>query len=95
MAFITFHEVRAQKIRKEVGTSNALNTALFPLFLTEDLTQKKKCVIKILSLNYCFYKTSTYEDEEKKNQAKILVTDNLIDIIEPFVSVDNLLFKGL
>lgn len=56
---------------------------------------EKKCVIKILSLNYCFYKTSTYEDEEKKNQAKILVSDNLIDIIEPFVSVDNLLFKGL
>lgn len=92
MAFITFHEVRAQKIRKEVGTSNALNTALFQLFLTEDLTQKKN---EILSLNYCFYKTSTYEDEEKKNQAKILVSDNLIDIIEPFVSVDNLLFKGL
>lgn len=92
MAFITFHEVRAQKIRKEVGTSNALNTALFRLFLTEDLTQKKN---EILSLNYCFYKTSTYEDEEKKNQAKILVSDNLIDIIEPFVSVDNLLFKGL
>lgn len=33
--------------------------------------------------------------KKKKNQAKILVSDNLIDIIEPFVSVDNLLFKGL